>query len=62
MPEFVPVIGPLDDIVGVALYLRYPGRQVPRDVLLGAWLGEPRLIDRQLGKPAKPQLEPERST
>lgn len=49
IPEFLPVIGPLDDIVVVALALRYAGRQVPRDVLLAAWPGEPRLIERLLG-------------
>ncbi|WP_232290031.1 YkvA family protein [Micromonospora sp. ATCC 39149] len=50
IPEFLPVIGPLDDIVVVALALRYAGRQVPRDVLLAAWPGEPRLIERLLGR------------
>jgi uncharacterized membrane protein YkvA (DUF1232 family) len=50
IPEFLPVIGPLDDIVVVALALRYAGRQVPREVLLGAWPGDPRLIERLLGK------------
>ncbi|MEU5722220.1 DUF1232 domain-containing protein [Micromonospora sp. NPDC047738] len=50
IPEFLPVIGPLDDIVVVALALRYAGRQVPRDVLLAAWPGEPRLIERLLGQ------------
>jgi len=49
IPEFLPVIGPLDDIVVVALALRYAGRQVPRDVILAAWPGEPRLIERLLG-------------
>ena len=53
IPEFIPVIGPLDDIVVVALALRYAGRQVPREVLLAAWPGEPRLIERLLG-PARP--------
>jgi uncharacterized membrane protein YkvA (DUF1232 family) len=53
IPEFLPVIGPLDDIVVVALALRYAGRQVPRDVLLGAWPGDPRLMERLLG-PARP--------
>ena len=53
IPEFVPVIGPLDDIVVVALALRYAGRQVPRDVLLAAWPGEPRLLERLLG-PTRP--------
>lgn len=49
IPEFLPIIGPLDDIVVVALALRYAGRQVPRDVLLAAWPGEPRLLERLLG-------------
>jgi uncharacterized membrane protein YkvA (DUF1232 family) len=49
IPEFLPVIGPLDDIVVVALALRYAGRTVPRDVLLAAWPGEPRLLERLLG-------------
>jgi uncharacterized membrane protein YkvA (DUF1232 family) len=51
IPEFIPVIGPLDDIVVVALAVRYAGRQVPRDVLLAAWPGEPRLLERLLGPP-----------
>jgi uncharacterized membrane protein YkvA (DUF1232 family) len=49
IPEFIPIIGPLDDIVVVALALRYAGRQVPREVLLAAWPGEPRLLERLLG-------------
>lgn len=52
IPEFLPVIGPLDDIVVVALALRYAGRQVPREVLMAAWPGEPRLIERLLGAPS----------
>jgi uncharacterized membrane protein YkvA (DUF1232 family) len=50
IPEFVPVIGPLDDIVVVALALRYAVRQVPREVLLEAWPGEPRLLHRLIGR------------
>jgi uncharacterized membrane protein YkvA (DUF1232 family) len=53
IPEFIPVIGPLDDIVVVALCLRYAGRQVPREVILAAWPGEPRVLERLLG-PAAP--------
>jgi uncharacterized membrane protein YkvA (DUF1232 family) len=49
IPEFLPIIGPLDDIVVVALALRYAGRHVPRDVLLAAWPGERRLLERLLG-------------
>ncbi|HEY7486491.1 MAG TPA: DUF1232 domain-containing protein [Streptosporangiaceae bacterium] len=51
IPEFLPVIGPLDDIVVVALALRYAARRVPRDVLLEAWPGNPDLIQRLLGRP-----------
>ena len=46
---FLRIIGPLDDIVVVALALCYAGRHVARDVLLAAWLDEPRLIERVLG-------------
>jgi uncharacterized membrane protein YkvA (DUF1232 family) len=49
LPEFLPVIGPLDDVLVVALALRYAARQVPREVLLAAWPGEPRLLERLLG-------------
>jgi len=49
IPEFLPVIGPLDDVVVVALALRFAARRVPREVVLEAWPGEPRLIERLLG-------------
>ena len=51
LPEFLPVVGPLDDVVVVALALRYAARQVPRQVLLDAWPGDPRLLARLLGPP-----------
>lgn len=46
IPEFLPVIGPLDDVVVVALALRYAARRVPRQVLFEAWPAEPRLLER----------------
>jgi uncharacterized membrane protein YkvA (DUF1232 family) len=49
IPEFLPVIGPLDDVVVVALALRYAARQVPREVLLEAWPANPDVIERLLG-------------
>jgi uncharacterized membrane protein YkvA (DUF1232 family) len=52
LPEFLPVIGPLDDVVVVALAFRYAARQVPRDVLLDAWPGDRRIIERLIGPPA----------
>jgi uncharacterized membrane protein YkvA (DUF1232 family) len=54
LPEFLPVIGPLDDVLVVALALRYAARQVPREVLLAAWPGEPRLLERLLGGTRRP--------
>jgi uncharacterized membrane protein YkvA (DUF1232 family) len=52
LPEFLPVIGPLDDVVVVALALRYAARRVPRQMLLEAWPGDPWLLERLLGTPA----------
>jgi uncharacterized membrane protein YkvA (DUF1232 family) len=56
IPEFLPVIGPLDDIIAVALLLRYAGRSVPRQVLLDAWPGDQHMIQRLLG-PARPATD-----
>lgn len=53
IPEFLPVIGPLDDVVVVALAFRYAARSVPRSVLLEAWPGDPRLMERLVG-PGRP--------
>ena len=49
LPEFLPVIGPLDDALVVALALRYAARSVPRQVLLDAWPADPRLLERLIG-------------
>ena len=49
IPEFLPIIGPLDDVIVVALAFRYAARQIPRDVLLEAWPAEERILLRLLG-------------
>jgi uncharacterized membrane protein YkvA (DUF1232 family) len=54
IPEFLPVIGPLDDIVVVALAMRYAGRSIPRDVILEVWPGNPALLTRVLGRSGQP--------
>src|SRR5947207_4179562 len=41
IPEFLPVVGPLDDIVVFALVMRSAARRVPREVILEAWPGDP---------------------
>jgi uncharacterized membrane protein YkvA (DUF1232 family) len=54
LPEFLPIIGPLDDVLVIALALRYAAQRVPREVLLEAWPGEPRLLERLLGPQTTP--------
>jgi uncharacterized membrane protein YkvA (DUF1232 family) len=49
IPEFLPVIGPLDDVVVVALALRYAARRIPREAIDEAWPGETRVLDHLLG-------------
>ena len=56
IPEFIPVIGPLDDVIVVALALRYAARQVPREVLFEAWPAEPRILERLI--PTRPGRRP----
>jgi uncharacterized membrane protein YkvA (DUF1232 family) len=50
IPEFLPVIGPLDDVVVVALALRFAARRVPHDAIYEAWPADPALLARLLGK------------
>ena len=52
LPEFLPVIGPLDDVVAVVLLLRYAARSIPRAALFAAWPAEPRLLLRVVGRGA----------
>jgi uncharacterized membrane protein YkvA (DUF1232 family) len=51
IPEFLPVIGPLDDVVVVALALRYAARRIPPEVLYEAWPGRRAVLERLLGVP-----------
>lgn len=46
IPEFLPVIGPLDDVVVVALALRYAARRIPPEALIDAWPAERRILER----------------
>jgi uncharacterized membrane protein YkvA (DUF1232 family) len=58
LPEFLPVIGPLDDVVAVVVLFRYAARSVPRATLVEAWPSDPRLLERLLG--AAPAERPAR--
>jgi uncharacterized membrane protein YkvA (DUF1232 family) len=55
LPEFLPVIGPLDDVVAVILLIRYSARSIPRERLLAAWPSDPRPLERLLGPERVPQ-------
>ena len=48
IPEFLPVIGPLDDVIVVALAFRFAARRVPREAIYEAWPADPVLLDRLL--------------
>ncbi len=59
IPEFLPVIGPLDDVVVVAMALRYAARRVPPGVLFEAWPADPRLLERLLGRTSEKPADPD---
>lgn len=52
LPEFLPVIGPLDDVVAVVLLMRFAARSIPRPLIEEAWPARASVLDRLLGTPA----------
>ena len=49
IPEFIPVLGPLDDVLVVALVLRYAVRTCPPEAVADAWPGDPDVLRRLTG-------------
>ena len=45
LPEFLPVLGPLDDAVVAALALRYLIRRAGQEVVREHWRGDPATLD-----------------
>ena len=45
IPEFIPVVGPLDDAIVAALVLRYVLRRTDRAVLARHWRGDPATLN-----------------
>ncbi len=45
LPEFLPVLGPLDDAVVAALVLRYLVRRAGPEVVRNHWRGDPRTLE-----------------
>jgi uncharacterized membrane protein YkvA (DUF1232 family) len=48
LPEFLPVLGPLDDAVVAALALRYLVKRAGAEVVREHWRGEPATLDAML--------------
>jgi uncharacterized membrane protein YkvA (DUF1232 family) len=48
IPEFIPVIGPLDDAIVAALILRHVLRTAGPDVVAEHWRGDPATLNRLL--------------
>jgi len=48
IPEFIPVLGPLDDAVVAALILRHLLKTAGRDVVAEHWRGDPTTLQRLL--------------
>jgi uncharacterized membrane protein YkvA (DUF1232 family) len=44
VPEFIPVLGPLDDVIVVGLVLRHLVRRAGPEVVHEHWRGDPRVL------------------
>jgi uncharacterized membrane protein YkvA (DUF1232 family) len=45
LPEFIPLLGPLDDVIVVALVLRHVARKAGPRILADHWRGDPAILD-----------------
>jgi len=54
IPDFIPVLGPLDDAVVTALVLRHVLRTAGEDVIAEHWRGEPETLSRLVRFSARP--------
>jgi uncharacterized membrane protein YkvA (DUF1232 family) len=48
LPEFLPIIGPLDDVIVVALVLRHLIKRAAPDVVREHWRGDTAMLERAL--------------
>ena len=61
VPEFIPVLGPLDDVVVVGLVLRHLVKRAGVEVVQDHWRGDPRVLRAALRVVAIRLPEPELS-
>jgi uncharacterized membrane protein YkvA (DUF1232 family) len=52
IPDFVPVIGKVDNVLALVLALRWSSKMIPSSVLLEAWPGNPSQLRLLVGKRA----------
>jgi uncharacterized membrane protein YkvA (DUF1232 family) len=48
LPEFLPVIGPLDDVIVVALVVRHLVKRAGLEIVREHWPGDPVMLERAL--------------
>lgn len=60
VPEFIPVLGPADDLIVAALVLRHVLKRTDRSLLAEHWRGDPTTLDRIVGSP-HPVIRDQRS-
>jgi uncharacterized membrane protein YkvA (DUF1232 family) len=53
VPEFIPVLGPADDVIVAALVLRHVLKRTDRSLLVEHWRGDPAILDRMVGSPQR---------
>jgi uncharacterized membrane protein YkvA (DUF1232 family) len=56
LPEFLPVVGPLDDAVVAALVLRYLVRRSGPDLVRAHWRGDPATVETILRFAGAPNI------
>jgi uncharacterized membrane protein YkvA (DUF1232 family) len=57
VPEFIPVLGPLDDVIVLGLVLRHLVHRAGPEVVQGYWRGDPRVLRTALRLAGLPPLE-----
>jgi uncharacterized membrane protein YkvA (DUF1232 family) len=53
VPEFIPVLGPADDLIVAALVLRHVLKRTDRSLLAEHWRGDPTILERIVGSPQR---------
>jgi uncharacterized membrane protein YkvA (DUF1232 family) len=53
VPEFIPVLGPADDVIVAALVLRHVLKRTDGSLLAEHWRGDPAILDRMVGSPQR---------